>query len=145
MAGFSNYLKDLTLNLLFRDGAFSQPANLYVALFSTMPSDAGTGGVEITGTGYARVAIATTAAAWSAPAAGTGTQRVIDNAAVVDFGTAGSDWAPSGTPAVGFGLFDAATAGNYWGGNAFAATKIIQSGDSVKFNVGALDAILAGS
>lgn len=145
MAGMSNYLKDLALNLLFRDGAFSQPANLYVALFSTMPSDVGAGGVELTGTGYARVAIATTNAAWSAPAAGMGTQRVIDNVGVVDFGTAGSDWAPSGTPAVGFGIFDAVTAGNYWGGNTFAASKIIQSGDPVKFNAGTLDVILAGS
>lgn len=145
MAGISNYLKDLCLNLLYRDGTFTQPANLYVALFSTMPTDAGTGGVELTGTGYARVAIATTAAAWSAPAAGTGTQRVIDNVGVVDFGTAGSDWAPAAAPAVGFGLFDAATAGNYWGGNAFAASKVIQNGDPVRFNAGSLDTILAGS
>ena len=145
MAGFSNYLKDLALNVLFRDTTFSQPANLYVALFSTMPSDAGAGGVELSGTGYARVAIPTTAAAWSAPAAGTGTQRVIDNVGVVDFGTAGSDWAPSGTPCVGFGLYDASSGGNYWGGNSFASSKIIQSGDPVRFNAGALDAILAGS
>ena len=145
MAGLSNYLKDLTLNLLFRDGTFTQPPTLYVALFSTLPNDAGAGGVELSGTGYARAGIATTAAAWSAPAAGTGTQRVIDNVGVVDFGNAGSDWAPSATPAVGFGIFDAASGGNYWGGTLLPATKIIQSGDPVRFNAGALDAILAGA
>lgn len=145
MAGMSNYLKDLALNLLFRDGSYTQPGTLYVALFSTLPNDAGSGGVELSGTGYARIGVATTNAAWSAPAAGTGSQRVIDNAAIVDFGTAGSNWAPAGTECVGFGLFDAVTAGNYFGGNLFATAKVIQSGDPVRFPIGSLDIVLAGS
>ena len=56
----------------------------------------------------------------------------------MDFVTPSADWAPAGTPAVGFGLYDAATAGNYLGGALFASSKIIQSGDPVKFNAGEL-------
>jgi DNA-binding SARP family transcriptional activator len=39
---------------------------------------------------------------------------------------------------VGFGLFDAGTGDNYLGGAASASSKIIQSGDPVKFNAGEL-------
>lgn len=138
MAGASTYLSDALLNHVFRDTSYTQPANFYVALFSTMPADAGTGGTELSASGYARVAVASTNAAWNAPSAGTGNSRVISNAAAVDFGTAAADWAPSGTPAVGFGLFDASSAGNYLGGATFSASKIIQSGDPVKFNASAL-------
>lgn len=145
MAGASTYLQDLFLNVFFRDTTFSQPANLYVRLYSVMPNDAGTGGTELTGTGYAPVAVPTTAAGWNAPGAGTGNQRLIDNAAAIDFGTAGSDWAPSGTPCVGYGLWDASSAGNYWGGKAFAASKVIQNGDPVKFLAGSLDILASGS
>lgn len=142
MAGASTYLSDAVLNHLARDTPFTQPANLYVALFSTLPADAGTGGTELSGTGYARVAIPTTDAAWNAPAAGTGNARKITNAAAVDFGTAGSDWAPSGTPCVGYGIYDNSSGGNYWGGVAFGSSKIIQSGDPVKFNAAALSIAL---
>lgn len=138
MAGASTFLSDSLLNHVFRDTSYTQPANVYVALNSTMPADAGTGGTELSGTGYARVAVPTTDAAWNAPSAGTGNKRQISNAAAVDFGTAGSDWAPSGTPAVGYTCWDASSGGNYLGGVTFSPSKIIQSGDPVKFNASSL-------
>lgn len=146
IAGFSTYLKDLTLNLIFRDGSYTQPGTLYVALYSVMPADDGTGGTELSAGNYARVGIATTNAAWDAPFAGTGNERRIQNTAAVNFGTASADWAPSGTPCVGFGLRDASTgAGNYFGGNTFASSVIIQTGNPVQFNAGELDVVLSGS
>ena|SRR5215217_4490857 len=138
MAGFSNYLADQILNEKFRDTVATSLGTVYVALFSTLPNNAGTGGVELSAGNYARVALATTNAAINAPAAN-GTDRRIDNVAAISFGTASADWAPSGTPCVGFGLFDAVTAGNYLGGNTFAQSKIIQTGDPVQFAAGALD------
>lgn len=138
MAGKSNFLADAILNHVYRTTTYTPPATVYVALFTTMPIDAGTGGVEVTGTGYARVGVATDDAQWAAPSAGAGTTRQTSNVNQISFGTAGSDWAPSGTPCVGFGLYDASTAGNYLGGAAFAASKIIQSGDPVRFAAGAL-------
>lgn len=138
MAGASTDLSDKLLNHVFRDTSYTQPATVYIALNSVMPADDGTGGTELSGTGYARVGVATTDAAWSAPAAGTGNKRKIDNAAAVDFGTAGSDWAPSGAPCVGFTQWTASSGGTYMGGAAFSASKIIQLGDPVKFNANTL-------
>jgi hypothetical protein len=142
MAGFSNYLADSILNQKFRDEAATKLGTVHVALFSVMPNNAGTGGTELSAGNYARASLPTTDAAISAPS---GTPRSVDNVAAVDFGTASADWAPSGTPAVGFGLYDAATSGNYLGGAAFAASKIIQSGDPVKFNAGELNITLSAS
>lgn len=137
MAGMSDYLADLILNTIFRDGTYSQPANLYVELFTTLPGNNGAGGAAISGSGYARVAVPTTNSGLSAPAANS-LAREITNAADADFGVAGGDWAPSGSPVTGFGFFDAATAGNYWGGNPFGSNIIIQSGNPVRFLAGQL-------
>lgn len=145
MAGFSTYLKDTLLNFYFRDGSLTPPANVYVELFSVMPNDAGTGGTALSGTGYARKAVPATNAEFSAPTAGTGTQRVISNVNVVDFGTAGSDWAPPAAQCVGFGFYDASSGGNYLGGNTFASPMVIQNTNPVRFNAGELDVILAGA
>ncbi len=138
MAGKSNLLADALLNQEFRGVARTPPTTHYIALMSTMPTDAGTGGVELSGTGYARQGITRGTAGWSAPAAGSGNVRQITNAAAVDYGTAGSDWAPSGAPCVGFAVYDAATGGNYLGGGAFASSVIIQSGNPVRFPAGSL-------
>lgn len=138
MAGKSNTQCDNYLNYEYRATAWTPPTTHYVALFSTMPTDAGTGGTELSGTGYARIGVTRGTGAWNAPSAGAGNARQISNVAAVDFGIAGSDWAPSGTPCVGFGIYSAVTAGTYLGGAAFAASKIIQNGDPVKFNAGAL-------
>jgi hypothetical protein len=138
MAGKSNTLADAHLNLEFRAVTRTFPTNHYIALFSTMPTDAGTGGVELSAGNYARVAVSRASGSWSAPAAGAGNIRQITNAAIVDFGTATADWAPSGTPCVGFGVFDAASGGTFLGGGAFGSSVVIQSGNPVRFPIGAL-------
>src|SRR5690242_2223668 len=59
MPGFSDYLAQAALN--FMTGQQPMPAigSRYLALFTAAPtSDAGTGGTEVSGTGYARVQIA---------------------------------------------------------------------------------------
>jgi hypothetical protein len=137
VAGISDYFADQILNEKFRDTAATSLSTVYIALFSALPTNAGASGTELSAGNYARAALATTNAAISAPAAN-GLARQVTNAAAVDFGTASVDWAPSGTPAVGFGVYDASTSGNYLGGALFSASKIIQSGDPVKFNAGEL-------
>jgi hypothetical protein len=143
MAGISNYLKDKLLNHVFRTTAYTAPANVDVALFAVMPNDAGTGGTELSGTGYSRESVPTDDASWSAPAAGSGTDRYVENLVAIDFGSAGSDWAPAGSECVGFALYEGGTS-NYLGGNTFASPVVIQSGNPVRFAVGALDAIIRG-
>ena len=57
MAGFSDYMEGEIIKWTLRPGVnpdFAQPANVYVALFTTLPAEAGTGGVEVSGGSYAR-------------------------------------------------------------------------------------------
>jgi hypothetical protein len=125
-------LKDAILNHYFRTTALTQPTTLDIALFAN--------GVEVSGTGYAREAIGTVDANWSAPAAGTGTRRQVTNVADIDFGTAGSDWAPAASEVDEVRIYEGATfrfsctedaAGN-------PINVIIQSGNPVKIPAGQL-------
>lgn len=130
MAAFSDYLEDALVNHIFRNSTFTRPANIYVALFTAAPSDAG-GGTEVSGGSYARVAVATGASSgWDASSAG-----ATANTAAVTFPTATADW---GT-VTHVGLFDASTTGNllFWG--ALTASKTVSNGDIFKFNAGDLD------
>ena len=130
MAGKSNYLEGAFLNHLFRTTALSQPANVYVALYTATPSDAA-GGTEVTGNNYARVTVSRADASWAAPA---GTPRAITNAAVLTFPTPSATW---GT-VTHFGVFDTSSAGNllYWA--ALGAPKVVNAHDTVSFAIGAL-------
>lgn len=110
MASKSNYLENAILDHVMSDGAFAEPANIYMALCTATPTDASTGATltEANYTGYARKEI--TAADLSAAAAGSKT-----NGAAITFDacTAGA------STIIGFAITDNATtgAGNvlYWG------------------------------
>lgn len=76
------------------------PATLYVALFNVAPTDT-TFGTEVSGTGYARVAMAQNATNWPAASAANGKRNGID----VVFPTATGNW----TTANAWALLDHAT------------------------------------
>src|SRR5574343_137475 len=109
----SDYLETALLNGLFRNTAYTPPANVYLALFTVLPSDDGTGGTEVTGGSYARVTLSTGASgtgvgsAWDAPASEGGGGMLCDNAAAIIFTTASASWGE----VVGFGIYDNPTAG----------------------------------
>jgi len=151
MPGMTNYLRNKVVDWMHRGQSFSPPANTYVRLCSTAPS-AAAAGTELTGTGYAAVAIASTTTAWAATNAdgsttnpSSGTNGTTSNNAVVDFGTAGSSW---GT-ASHWELWHAATSGNrlFYGeivdGGGTPAPRSIASGDPVSFPISALRIIWA--
>src|SRR5581483_6910245 len=101
----ATYAANLVLSRLFGGTSFTAPATWYVALHTTMPTTAG-GGVEPSGNGYARLAVANNTANF--PAA-TGQQS--SEAIAYDFGSpTGSGW---GT-IVGAAYWDAPTGGNLW-------------------------------
>jgi len=127
MAGFSDYLENELLDHVFRNSAYSQPATVYVGLFTAAPSDAG-GGTEVSGGGYVRKAVTFGAAAGGA----------ISNSAEVDFGTTTGAW---GT-VTHFGIFDAESGGNLLAWDALTAEKTIGSGDPVSIPIGDLDVSL---
>lgn len=105
---FSRYAAGgLLQHIAGRAAIFAEPT-AYVALFTTAPTaDDGTGAVEVSGGGYARVA--TSAASWGAA---TAPPPLIANGAAIVFPTATADW---GT-IVAAGLYDAASGGNllFW-------------------------------
>lgn len=130
MAGSkSDFLELELLDHVLGNQAYSAPATVYVALYTTAPTDAG-GGVEVSGGAYARVAVTNNLTNWPAAAAGAKA-----NGTEIEFPTATADW---GT-VVAFAILDASSGGNflYWGD--LTQSKTINNGDTAKFAVGDLD------
>jgi len=129
MAGsFSDYLENELLDHVLLTGAFTQPSNLYVALYTAAPTDAG-GGTEVSGGSYARVQHES----WDAASSGAS-----ENTGAITFPQATGDW---GT-VVAVGIFDASTAGNLLMWADLSANKAIDSGDTAEFADGDLDVTL---
>lgn len=130
MSSATNYLENKLIDFLLRGQAFVPPANLYLALFTAAPSDAG-GGTEVSGTGYARVAIPCALATWSGTqgqgtiVASSGTGGTSYNNQAVTFGEPGGAW---GT-VTHFAIMDADTSGNMWYWNSLASEKTITAGN----------------
>lgn len=123
MAGSkTNYMEDKVLNLL-RNTTFTAPATVYVGLMTTAPGETGPG-TEVSGGSYARVAVT-----FGAPSSGS-----ISNSGVVTFPTPTAGW---GT-VVGWGIFDASTAGNMMIYGDQTPNKTINNGDAVSYAIGAL-------
>lgn len=146
MPGMTNYLRNKVVDWSVRGQAFSPPATLYVRLCTTTPT-AAAAGTEVSGSGYAPVAITSNSTNWAATnAAGSttvpssGTSGTTSNNAAVNFGTAGGSW---GTVSH-WELWDASSGGNrlFYGtivdGAGAPAPKSIVSGDPVSFPISAL-------
>lgn len=122
MAGKTDYFENAVLNTL-RNVSLAV-ANVFVALFTTLPGEDGANGVEVSGGDYARQAVT-----FSVPAGGS-----TANSTDVLFPQATADWGL----VVGFGLYDALTAGNLLYFNNLTTSKQIDAGDQLKFPAGQL-------
>lgn len=123
MASFSDYLKTALLNATLRGTSYTSPSTVYVGLFTTDPTDAGTG-TEVSGGSYARQS-----ATFAAPASG-----VSATSAYVQFPQATASW---GT-ITHVGIFDALTGGNLMYHDALLLSKTIDTGDVFKISSGQL-------
>ena len=125
----SDYLENKILDHVIGGVGFIAPTFLYVALYTVAPTDSG-GGTEVTGGSYARKLVVNNLAQWPAAVGG-----AKSNANAITFITATANW---GT-IVAFALFDAGSGGNmlYWGD--LVVSKVINSGDTAKFNAGDID------
>lgn len=136
---FSDYVENKVVDLLVRNQAFTPPATTYVALATGACADAGITG-EVSGNGYARVAVASALANWAGTqgagttAASTGTGGQTSNNATITFAVPSGSW---GTVAT-WALFDAASAGNLLLCAALTANQTISTGNTVSFAAGAL-------
>lgn len=126
MSGNSNYLGNAVLNWVKGSAMPTAPSAVYVALFNGDPTDAGSGGTEVTTTIRTAGRVAATFGAVSA--------KSMSNSALVDFGNA------AGTATVThFAVYDAASAGNMLGSNALSSgSGSITSGTATNFASGAL-------
>lgn len=134
MSALSDHLEQDLLDLVFNKDAFTGPAT-YVALFTSDPTDAGTG-TEVTGGSYARVLVYDNASGspdWTvATVDAPGWKVTNDND--ITFPTATAAWGSI----THFAVFDAVTAGNLLFHGALDETKVIGTDDVFKFSAGQL-------
>jgi len=130
MAEMSNYLENALINATLRNTSYTSPTTVYVSLWTSDPTDAGSGTeVSTSGTSYARTAVT-----FGAPSNGASL-----NSADVTFPTATASWGTVGW----IGINDAATSGNLLYHTALDTAKAIDSGDIFKISTGNLSVTLA--
>lgn len=131
MAGMINSLEAALLDHVFGKATYTAPANWYVGLSTTTPTETGTNFTAPAGGAYARVS--TAAANWNAAVGGDPT--ILDNSAAITFATATGDW---GT-ITHAGLFTTSTGGTVqiWG--ALAVSKRVQTNDVFEIPIGDFD------
>lgn len=128
MAEMSNYLENALINATLRNTTYTSPATVYVGLFTSDPTDAGSG-TEVSGGSYARTAVT-----FGAPSNG-----VTTNSGAVEFPQATASWGTVGW----IGILDAATSGNLLYHTALDTSKTIDNGDIFKIAIGSLSVTLA--
>jgi len=128
MAEMSNYLENALINVTLRNTAYTTPTTVYLALYTTDPTDADTG-TEVSGGSYARQSIT-----FGAPSNGVST-----NSAAIEFPQATGSW---GTVAY-IGIRDALTTGNLLYHTPLDVSKVIATGDIFKIAIGSLSVTLA--
>lgn len=124
----TNFERNRILDLRYGDGAYTPPATVYCGLFSAAPT-VSSGGTELSGGGYARVAKTNNAANFPDAVAG-----AKSNGTAITFPTASG---AQGT-ATHFGWFDASTGGNLLDFAPLTTSKVIGSGDVAEFAIGQL-------
>lgn len=130
-AALTDYLESALLGHIFKGSAYTGPATTYVALHTAACSDSSVG-TEVTGTGYARVAVTSNGTEWTGPTTGNGT---ISNANPITFGAPGANW----NTATHWSIWDAPTGGNMLVCASLTTSKTINNGDAApSFAAGAL-------
>ena len=117
MAALSNFAENEMLDHMLGTGAYTAPSNVFMSLWTSDPTDAGSGN-ELSGSGYARQDINFSASS-SGSAVSTG---------VVTFPTATGSW---GT-VTHMGIHDAVSSGNLLFHGPLTASKAIGAGDVVR-------------
>jgi hypothetical protein len=128
MAEMSNYLENALINVTLRNTAYTTPTIVYLALYTSDPTDADTG-TEVSGGSYARQSIT-----FGAPSNGVST-----NTAAIEFPQCTASW---GT-VTHIGIRDALTTGNLLYHTPLDNSKTIDSGDIFKIAIGSLSVTLA--
>jgi hypothetical protein len=128
MSEMSNFLENALINATLRATTYTSVATVYVSLWTSDPTDAGSG-TEVSGGSYARTAVT-----FAAPSNG-----VTTNSGDVTFPTCTSAWGTVGW----IGINDASTSGNLLYHSPLDTSKTIDSGDIFKISTGNLSVTLS--
>lgn len=128
MTDMTDYLEQKLLDHVFRSVTYTPPSTVYLAFYTSMPTDSG-GGTEVTGGSYARQAV-TFAAAVSPDG------RISNSASAVFTNL------PACT-VVGCAYVDASTAGNILMYNDLASPRTFLAGDNCTVAIGDLNVYFA--
>ncbi len=134
----SDYLEQRVIDHVLNAGTeftLASTASVYIALFTVLQDDAGTGGTECPGTNYARVTVTADFSTMTGITTG-----ITANLSEIAFAQA-SD-ATWGT-IVGLGIYDAATVGNLLYHGALDSSKVIDTNDTFKIAIGDLELTLS--
>lgn len=131
MGAMSDYLESALLNAVFRGVAYNSPSEVYVALYTSDPTDAD-GGTEVAGGAYARQV-----AQFDAPVT-SGSTKVIRNTTDIAFPIATAGW---GT-VTHIGVRDAEAGGNLLYHGKLVTAKAIETNDQFKLLAGNLELTL---
>ena len=128
MSEISTYLENALINATLRNTTYTSVATVYVSLWTSDPTDAGSG-TEVSGGSYARTAVT-----FGAPSSGVST-----NSADVTFPTATGTWGTVGW----IGINDAVSSGNLLYHTPLDVAKAITTGDVFKIATGNLSVELS--
>jgi hypothetical protein len=128
MAEMSNYLENALINVTLRNTAYTAPTTIYVALYTSDPTDANTG-TEVSGGSYARTSVT-----FGAPSNGVSVSN-----ADCTFPQCTASWGTVGW----IGIMDALTTGNLLYHTALDSSKTIETGDIFKIASGNLSVTLS--
>lgn len=118
----TNYLEDKLIDHFLGTTSYTMPADVYVALFTVSPGEAG-GGTEVAGGSYARQVATFTASSGGATS----------NTANIDFADM-----PAVT-VVAVAIFDALTSGNMLLYGSLTTPRTLTAGDTLRIPTGDLD------
>ena len=130
MAEMSNFLENALINATLRNTTYTSVATVYVSLWTSDPTDAGSGTeVSTSGTSYARQSVT-----FGAPSNGASlnTTAVEFPQATASYGTVG--W---------IGINDAVSSGNLLYHSPLTTSKTIDTGDIFKIAIGSLSVTLS--
>lgn len=123
MSQMSNYLENALVNHVFRNTAMSAPATVYVALFTSNPTDNATGN-EVAAGGYVRQAVT-----FGPPVDGS-----INNTGQINFPVATATYGAVSHSAI----YDSSSGGNMLVYGPLSVVKQIDTGDQFIFKPGNL-------
>ncbi|MCE3025729.1 hypothetical protein [Salinicola sp. DM10] len=139
MSSFSDYLEEGILGHTLRGAALAVPSTIYIALFTSDPTDSNTGN-EVSDSGYLRQDAAkggSIESGWTAPtASGDGTMS--SNAKLVQFPPV----ADGQVTVSHYGIYDAQSGGNLLYHAPFTVAKTLQINDVLSIDVGGIQVVL---